>query len=468
MVLSQQADFIYNGFTGANSNISLNGVSEIQHDGILRLTNETLRLIGRAFYPTPLLFKNSTDGSAFSFSTAFAFSVVPEYPKLGGHGLAFVLATSMSLPGALPSQYLGLLNATDNGNATNHVFAVEFDTVQDFEFGDINDNHVGIDINSMTSNQSQPVAYFDDDSTKRDLNLKTGDTLQAWIDYDAVSKVLNVTISPFSTKPTIPIISFPVDLSPILHDRMFVGFSASTGLLASSHYLFGWSFKMNGVATSLDLSSLPSLPKPPKKNTTFVIAISISSVVFLIAAISAAAYLFFKIKNADLIEALGAGVRPPTVLLQRAEARHQRFPGPSELLGFGGLCKFYKGTFRGSKTEVAVKRVSHESRQGFASSLRRSPASDGSVTGISSSSKVGAGAGLTSYSSTTTCRTAASTSTSSPTTNPSIHQSLCFHGGRGSMFSKESRRLSYTSMKSGNTSSSTGMLRRAMCSSTGI
>ncbi|KAJ0962463.1 hypothetical protein J5N97_030291 [Dioscorea zingiberensis] len=364
MVLSQQADFIYNGFTGANSNISLNGVSEIQHDGILRLTNETLRLIGRAFYPTPLLFKNSTDSSAFSFSTAFAFSVVPEYPKLGGHGLAFVLATSMSLPGALPSQYLGLLNATDNGNATNHVFAVEFDTVQDFEFGDINDNHVGIDINSMTSNQSQPVAYLDDDSTKRDLNLKTGDTLQAWIDYDAVSKVLNVTISPFSTKPTIPIISFPVDLSPILHDRMFVGFSASTGLLASSHYLFGWSFKMNGVATSLDLSSLPSLPKPPKKNTTFVIAISISSVVFLIAAISAAAYLFFKIKNADLIEPWELECGPQRFSYKELKRATKGFRD-RELLGFGGFGKVYKGTFRGSKTEVAVKRVSHESRQGI-------------------------------------------------------------------------------------------------------
>ncbi|KAJ0979541.1 hypothetical protein J5N97_015015 [Dioscorea zingiberensis] len=369
IVSSQEPDFIFTGFTAGassngNTNISLNGIAEIQDNGILRLTNETSRLIGRAFYPTPFRFKNSTDGSAFSFSTAFAFSIVPEYPKLGGHGLAFVLAPSMSLPGALPSQYLGLLNATDNGNATNHVFAVEFDTVQDFEFGDINDNHVGIDIDSLTSNRSQPAAYFSDDSTKHDLNLKSGDTIQAWVDYDGVSKVLNVTLSPFSTKPRFPIISFPVDLSPILHDDMFVGFSASTGLLASSHYLFGWSFKMNGVARSLDLSSLPSLPKPPKKNTTFVIAISISSVVFVIAVICAAAYLFYKIKNADVIESWELECGPHRFSYKELKHATKGFRD-RELLGFGGFGKVYKGTLPGSKTEVAVKRVSHESRQGI-------------------------------------------------------------------------------------------------------
>ncbi|KAM0948312.1 putative protein kinase RLK-Pelle-L-LEC family [Dioscorea sansibarensis] len=369
IVFSQQADFLYTGFAGASSsnastNISLNGIAEIQYNGILRLTNETTRLIGHAFYPTPLLFKNSTDGTAFSFSTTFAFSIVPEYPKLGGHGLAFVISTSSTLPGALPSQYLGLLNATDNGNTTNHVFAVEFDTVQDFEFGDINDNHVGIDINSMTSNASQSAAYFAGDSTKRDLNLKSGDTILAWVDYDSVSKVLNVTISPSSTKPRIPIVAFPVDLSPVLHDHMYAGFSASTGLLASSHYLFGWSFKMNGVARSLDLSSLPTLPRPPKKNTTFVIAISIASVVLVIAAVSAAAHLFYKIKTADVIESWEFECGPHRFSYKELKHATKGFRD-RELLGFGGFGKVYKGTLPGTKAQVAVKRVSRESRQGI-------------------------------------------------------------------------------------------------------
>ncbi|URE47535.1 Lectin-domain containing receptor kinase, partial [Musa troglodytarum] len=206
-------------------------------------------------------------------------------------------------PGGLPSQYLGLMNASDVGNATNHVFAVEFDTVQDFEFDDVNDNHVGVDIHSLVSNPTASAAYYGDDGVKKDLNLKGGYTIQAWVDYDGAEKVLNVTLSPFSTKPSTPLLSFQVDLSPVLLDDMFVGFSASTGLLASTHYLFGWSFRMKGACRSLELSSLPSLPQPKKKNVTLTVAISVTAFVLLIAAVAATAYLFYWIKNADVIEA---------------------------------------------------------------------------------------------------------------------------------------------------------------------
>ncbi|THU46276.1 hypothetical protein C4D60_Mb09t03230 [Musa balbisiana] len=374
---AQQDEFIYTGFSaaadsgvnGGGRNISLIKTAEIQDGGILRLTNETTRLIGRAFYPEALRFRNATDGSAFSFSTAFAFAIVPEYPKLGGHGFAFTIAPSKELPGALPSQYLGLMNSSDIGNATNHVFAVEFDTVQDFEFLDINDNHVGIDINNMASNRSAAVAYFGSDGAKNDLNLKGGHTVQAWVDYDGAAKVVNVTVSPFSSKPDTPLISFPVDLSPILQDEMFVGFSASTGLLASSHYLFGWSFKMNGVARSLDLSSLPSLPEPSKKNVPLIVAAPVTAFVVLVAAIAAAAYLFYKIKNADVIEQWELTCGPHRFSYEELKRATKGFRD-RELLGFGGFGKVYKGTLPGSRVEVAVKRVSHESRQGIREILR--------------------------------------------------------------------------------------------------
>ncbi|XP_008777366.2 L-type lectin-domain containing receptor kinase S.4-like [Phoenix dactylifera] len=367
---SQQDEFVYTGFggggaaSGSRSNVSLIGVAEIENNGILRLTNDTSRLIGRAFYPSALQFRNATTGDAFSFSAAFAFAIVPEYPTLGGHGLAFVISPTKELKGALPSQYLGLMNATDVGNFSNHLFAVEFDTVQDFEFGDINDNHIGIDIDSMTSNASVSAAYHAGDGNKIALNLKSGGTVQAWVDYDGVAKVINVTVAPFSSKPAVPILSFPVDLSPILHDRMFVGFSASTGLLASSHYLLGWSFKMNGVAQSLDLASLPSLPQPKKKDTVFIIAVSATAVVVLIAAVVGAAYLFYKIKNADVIEPWELEIGPHRFSYKELKRATKGFRD-RELLGSGGFGKVYKGTLPGSRTEVAVKRVSHESRQGI-------------------------------------------------------------------------------------------------------
>ncbi|KAF8402959.1 hypothetical protein HHK36_011052 [Tetracentron sinense] len=196
LVFSQLDDFFYNtGSHGVEHNMSLYGAAEIEKNGVLCLTNVTNRLFGQAFHPYPLLFKNSTDGTAFSFSTSFVFAIVPEYPRLGGNGLAFTISATKELARALPSQYLGLFNATNTGNFSNHVFAVEFDTVQEMEFGDINDNHVGIDINSLVSNISATAAYFRNDSTKEELHLISGKPIQAWIDYDSRRNQLNVTLS---------------------------------------------------------------------------------------------------------------------------------------------------------------------------------------------------------------------------------------------------------------------------------
>ncbi|KAI8006656.1 L-type lectin-domain containing receptor kinase S.4 [Camellia lanceoleosa] len=90
--------------------------------------------MGHAFHTSPFHFKNSSNGSAFSFSTSFAFVIVPEYPKLGGHGLAFTLSPSVDLPTALPSQDLGLLNASDIGNFSNHPTIVADDDAENKGF----------------------------------------------------------------------------------------------------------------------------------------------------------------------------------------------------------------------------------------------------------------------------------------------------------------------------------------------
>ncbi|GER27524.1 concanavalin A-like lectin protein kinase family protein [Striga asiatica] len=48
-------------------------------------------------------------------------------------------------------EYLGLFNSTTVGNASNHVFAIELDTVPNFEFNDVNNNHVGLTIGLTVS-----------------------------------------------------------------------------------------------------------------------------------------------------------------------------------------------------------------------------------------------------------------------------------------------------------------------------
>ncbi|KAL2509539.1 L-type lectin-domain containing receptor kinase S.4 [Forsythia ovata] len=362
-VSSQLDEFTYNGFNNPKINVSLSGVAQIDKNGILQLTNETSRLKGHSFFPSPLEFKNSTNGTVFSFSTCFAFVIVPEYPRLGGHGFAFTISLSKDFKSALPSQYLGILNSSDGGNYSNHLFAVEFDTVQDFEFGDINDNHVGIDVNSLESNKSAAAAYFTDDSAKHDLNLKSGKPILAWIEYDSITSLINVTLSPSSTKPRLPLLSYQLDLSSVIEETMYVGFSASTGLLASSHYVLGWSFKMNGDANSLNLGSLPSIPGPKKKNKVPIITGSVLASIFVLTSIILAFFLMKKIKNADKIEDWELEIGPHRYSYQELKKATRGFKD-SELLGFGGFGRVYKGTLRNPRTEVAVKRISHESRQG--------------------------------------------------------------------------------------------------------
>lgn len=152
-----------------------------------------------AFTPSRIRVKNSSSKKAYSFSCIFAFAIVPQFETLGGHGFAFAFVPDKKLIGALPSQYLGLLNSSDNGNRTNHVFAIKFDEVQDFEFKDINDNHVGVNINSMISNVSANAAYYvygNSSEAPKNISMKSRETIMCWIDYDSSKKQLNVSLSP--------------------------------------------------------------------------------------------------------------------------------------------------------------------------------------------------------------------------------------------------------------------------------
>ncbi|GMI84698.1 L-type lectin receptor kinase S.4 [Hibiscus trionum] len=363
---SQPTELFFPGFSDTKSdNLTLTGAAKIEKNGILCLTNATGPLLGHAFYSSPLRLKSSAKGKAFSFSTSFAFAIVPEYPALGGHGLAFVITTSKDLK-ALPRQYLGIQNATETGDSpSNHdLVAVEFDTVQDLEFLDIDDNHVGIDINSLDSNASAPAGFYTEDSTKQNLTLMSGKPIQAWVDYDSVENILNVTIAPNSTRPRLPMLSFGVDLSPFFHEFMYVGFSASTGLLSSSHCILGWSFKINGEAQGLDLSSLPSLPGPPNKHTALIVGASVPSVILVILAVSFAIYFLVKINNDDVIEDWELEIGPKRYSYHELKQATKGFSAKN-LLGHGSFGRVYKGKLRDSKTQVAVKRVSHESNQGL-------------------------------------------------------------------------------------------------------
>ncbi|KAJ3703796.1 hypothetical protein LUZ61_007501 [Rhynchospora tenuis] len=295
-------ELMFNGFT--NSSLVLNGIAQITSDGLLLLTNYTKEALGHAFYPTPINFIDPSSGQPKSFSTTFVFAIVPQYPDVSGHGLAFVISPSKDIPGSMPSQHLGLVNTSDNGNRSNHLIAVELDTVQTVEFFDIDHNHVGIDVNSLISSNSSTAGYYNKNRGQFvTLTLISGDPMQVWIDYTGDDMRLEVRMAPINaTRPEVPLITSLVNLSDIVLDEMFVGFSSSTGAASGLHYVSGWSFSLQGTAQALDISKLPSIP-------------------------------------------------------------HNRF-NDKNLIGSGGFGQVYKGTLPKSSAKVAVKRISHHSKQG--------------------------------------------------------------------------------------------------------
>ena len=169
------SQFIYNGFTKAE--LQLFGAS-VHDNGLLQLTNTSLHYIGHAFCRFPIKF-NTSSSQSLSFSTNFVFAIVPGLGYSGGDGLAFVISPSMDFSGAVSGSYLGLFNISNNGPSTNHILAFELDTVQHPAFQDIDDNHVGIDVNSLISNDSAPAAYFSDEERKnKNLTLQNGNPTQ--------------------------------------------------------------------------------------------------------------------------------------------------------------------------------------------------------------------------------------------------------------------------------------------------
>ncbi|GLT75835.1 hypothetical protein SLA2020_475290 [Shorea laevis] len=100
-------NFTYNGFRSAN--LSLDGLAEVTSNGLLKLTNDSRQQKGHSFYRSPVKLKNSTNGTAFSFTTTFVFAILPQCPILGGNGMAFVISPSRGHQAALASQFLGLL-----------------------------------------------------------------------------------------------------------------------------------------------------------------------------------------------------------------------------------------------------------------------------------------------------------------------------------------------------------------------
>ncbi|XP_074369353.1 L-type lectin-domain containing receptor kinase S.6-like [Apium graveolens] len=196
--------------------------------------------VGRAFYHYPLRFLDFSTNSIASFSCKFSFTIAPSSPYCSfGDGLVFLISSgtdSMSLFNG----YMGL----PESDSDDSFLAVEFDTSFDKSLGDLNGNHVSVDLNSVVS-----VASVD--SLAKGIDLKGGRRLTAWIEYKDQEKTIRVWVgySEF-LKPLSPLLVCRIDISKSFKEFMYVGFSASNGRGSAIHSVDEWRFWTSGFVAS--------------------------------------------------------------------------------------------------------------------------------------------------------------------------------------------------------------------------
>uniref|UniRef100_A0A0D9XK33 non-specific serine/threonine protein kinase n=1 Tax=Leersia perrieri TaxID=77586 RepID=A0A0D9XK33_9ORYZ len=362
-------EFVYDGFAGAA--LSLDGMATITPAGLLLLTNDTDMNKGHAFHPEPVTFA-AGDGVVGSFSTTFVFAIVSEFIDLSTSGFAFLVAPGTNLSTAMPQQYLGMFNASGNGDGRNRIFDVELDTVRNPEFADLNNNHVGVDVNSLNSTASATAGYYaDDDGAFHNLSLISRQPMQVWVDYDAAAAEVAVAMAPVRwPRPKKPLLTAGVNLSTVIADTAYVGFSSASSIVLCKHYVLSWSFRLgggDGGAPALDYSKLPKLPRigPKPRSKALTVALPIATTAIVLAAVAIGFFLLWRrLRYAELREDWEVEFGPHRFAFKDLYNATGGFKD-KRLLGAGGFGRVYKGVLPGSRTEVAVKRVSHESRQGM-------------------------------------------------------------------------------------------------------
>ncbi|RWW76461.1 hypothetical protein BHE74_00015449, partial [Ensete ventricosum] len=390
-------NFLFNSFS-AVSNLTLVDDARVE-DSVLRLTNDSnYYSIGRAFYPERLRLAAGPGQALSSFSTSFVFSILPEIDSSPGFGLAFVLCNSTSPPGALSGQYFGVFsNATRQSPAP--LLVVEFDAGRNPEFNDPDGNHVGVDLNFVESAVTRTAGFYraNGSSTEPEfvpLDMRSGRNIRGWIDFYGPLFQINVTIAPAQEpRPRWPLISYtdPV-IANYVSPEMYVGFSASKVKWVEAQRVLAWSLSDTGAAArELNTSNLPVFlpPSPPSSSSTSAGLIAGVASACLAIAVLCVLGLYnhcrrrrkTRIRKEEEEEEWESKYWPRRFNYEDLWSATNGFC-KERLLGFGGFGKVYRGVLpasisRGANNaggsavreeemeEVAVKCVSHDSKQGL-------------------------------------------------------------------------------------------------------
>ncbi len=198
------------------SELTLNGATEVV-DGDLRLTSAQPWQTGSAFYNQAIAIDDMT-----SFSTEFQFKLSGGDGITGADGFTFMLQ----------SDGLNTLGAAGSGlgyDGISQSVAVEFDT---YKWKELNNNHVAV-LKNGDKNKHLAIAT-------PTVDLNGGDILNAWIDYDGTTNLLEVFVSGSANKPGASLLSHNIDLDAVLGSTAYAGFSGGTGGLTNAQDILNW------------------------------------------------------------------------------------------------------------------------------------------------------------------------------------------------------------------------------------
>ncbi|CAK9148452.1 unnamed protein product [Ilex paraguariensis] len=347
----ESLNFSYATFT--RPDFTMTNHSDIAVDA-LQVTREArgpsiANLAGRILYKHPFQLWRKRKNITASFNSTFVVKITPKNNTIWGEGLAFILTNeSRSVPDNSSGQWLGVVNASTNGTTQGNIFAIEFDTKKSFE-EDIDDNHVGIDVNSIYSIKQVSLNGIG-------VNLSSGIEIPVRVQYDGGLKTLDIYVNTSGYNMNSPTISMLLDLSEHLSEDVYVGFSASTGEYTQNNCIKAWNF----TSTDIDDDDTANL-------LWMWILISAALIAFI-------AGLFFllcwrrKMKEKQIhkdskveLQIQGSASAPQKFRLKDVKHATANFH-PQSMLGRGGCGIVYKGLL--SKKEVAVKRFSKDSNQG--------------------------------------------------------------------------------------------------------
>lgn len=248
---------------GVHSSFLFNGSSSIDL-GALQLTpdtkNEAYKLSsksGRIMYNRPfrLWLSDDTDNDVASFNTSFAMNNYRNKEWPAGEGLAFLIAPDHIIPENSHGQWLGLTNDTIDGDTTNHIVAIEFDSKKQEEF-DPDGDHIGLNINSVRSKTTVPL-----NESGFDLAPDVDANYSVWIDYNGTSKVLEVYMARYVLssveKPAKPLLKETINLKDFVKEESYFGFAASTGSPDMQlNCILKWDLEVDDLRPRKDLKSL--------------------------------------------------------------------------------------------------------------------------------------------------------------------------------------------------------------------